>query len=153
MPERVDASVEIVEPVNEGAHEAEERIGPVRAELRGLAEGRDRFREFLPCAGRIAFALFGFSCDSMEVTVAILRGSLERTVIRIDRERPDRGLANRQPLRFTQRRKRIAVVRHDVLAQLQRAVEERTPQPTHTHTEIRPRVQRVIPFPYRLELG
>ena len=81
MIQGVGAAVDVLETVNEGSSQAQERVGPARTQLCGLAERCDCRRQF---ALGVCKLTTGFSClpvDPVQVTLAIAEGGPELRVV------------------------------------------------------------------------
>jgi hypothetical protein len=65
LAERVGASIEILEAIDEGSRQPQKRIRPIWPQLRGLAKCGDGFCQIPLGLGNLASGSFGFSIDSV----------------------------------------------------------------------------------------
>src|SRR6185295_287140 len=85
LPHRFRAAVDVLETVDEGAGEAEERVRPVVPQLRGFAKRCDRVAELLGSRGGAVARFLGFAVDAMQVALTVAQ------------RRSQAGVAGRDP--------------------------------------------------------
>src|SRR5262245_65044135 len=80
--QRIGAAVDVLEPVDERAAQTEKRIGPVRTQLRRLAERRHRLGEFLLRLDRFPPRFPRLAVDPMELALAVAQRRSQPLVAR-----------------------------------------------------------------------
>ncbi len=95
MFQGVSAAVDVLQSVNEDASQADEGVGPVGAEFRGLTKRRHGIGQLTLRVGLLASHLQGFTVDAVQVSLAVVESGAKFAVAGVERQRPSQRIARR----------------------------------------------------------
>ena len=150
--QRVSASLDIVQAVDERSHQAQIGIRPVLPQVRRFPEGDERIRKLMLrlCGEFPGFARF--AVDPVQMALAVAECRLQPAIVSASRERAGEDTARRSPLGLSHRRRRRPVIGDHPIRCSHRLPHERTLEPGDANSQTGS-AQLLVPLPCRVEIA